>query len=105
MSLCVSSLTSKEKLVRTNVVVPQMRMAWNVEVCSTCHVTSHEVYIVIPGADNGNCSCITDVNADVNAGVNGKCECNDTRFTGDSCDCPIDTTACMTEVSFYFVWR
>ncbi|XP_065896457.1 integrin beta-1-like [Dysidea avara] len=62
-----------------------------------CRCPTDENGMECGGADNGNCSCITDVNADVNAGVNGKCECNDTRFTGDSCDCPIDTTACMTE--------
>ena len=71
-------------------------MAWNVEVQSLCHVTSHEVCVVTVGVDRGNCTC--------DDNCNGVCICDNMRYTGKACNCSLNTTACMTGVSYYFVW-
>jgi len=50
---------------------------------------------IVLGASNGNCTC--------DANGNGVCDCDETRFTGESCDCLVDTTGCRNGVSCYCV--
>ena len=57
----------------------------------SCDLTWH---VLTAGVDNGNCVCDTN--------GNGVCECVE-GFTGDSCDCTVDTTSCMTGVSYYLL--